>query len=163
VDHVVGVGVRHRLADLLERRHEPPAALGGVGAAFQQVLEGVALDQLHGQERPAVGEDAEVVHGRDVGVLQLPGDAGLVGEPPGRPGVGRALLPQHLDRDLAAQHGVGGAVDGAHAAAGDLLAEQVPRGRVRHPCGNADSSGTVNGGQRLVACCRGLAGPRRVK
>jgi hypothetical protein len=58
-------------------------------------------------------------------VLKLPGDAGLVGEPPGRPGVRRVLLLKHLDGDLAAKGEVSGAVNGAHAAAGDLLAEQI--------------------------------------
>ena len=120
VDDVVGVGVRHRLADLLEDRHEPAAVGRRVGPAFEQLVEGLALDQLHGQERPAVGQRAEVVNRRDGGVLQLAGDAGLVGEAAGRPGFGAVLLLQHLDGDFAAEGGVGGAVDDAHAAAGDL-------------------------------------------
>jgi hypothetical protein len=163
MDDPEGVGVGHRLADVLEDRYDSPPVGGRVRALPEQGGQGAALDQLYGQKRPAVREHAEVVHGRDVGVLQLPGDAGLVGEPPGRAGIGRVLLLQHLDGDLAAQHGVGGAVNGAHAAAGDLLAQPIPRGGVRHPRGNADSSGTVSGGARLVGCCRGIAGPRRVK
>ena len=41
------------------------------------------------------------------------------------PESGAKLLLQHLDGDLAAQRGVGGAVDDAHAAAGDLVEKRV--------------------------------------
>ena len=41
---------------------------------------------------------------------------------------GAVLLVQHLDRDFSAEDGIGGAVDDAHAAAVDLLAEGVALG-----------------------------------
>jgi hypothetical protein len=157
-----GVRVGHRLAKVLEDRYESPSIGGRVRALAEQGGQGAALDQLHGQERPAVGEHAEVVHGRDAGVLELPGDAGLVGEPPGCPGVGRVLLLQYLDGNLAAQHDVGGAVNDAHAAAGNLLAQPIPRGGVRHSRGHCDFSGALSG-KWLVGCFRGIVGPRRVK
>ena len=117
VDDVVRVGVGERLADLLEDGREPAALGRRVGPRLQQPVEGGALDELHGQEGPAVGQRAEVVDRRDGGVLQLAGDAGLVGEAAGGGGVGAVLLLQHLDGDFAAERGVGGAVDDAHAAA----------------------------------------------
>jgi hypothetical protein len=132
-----------RLAHLLKRRHEAPAPLGGVGATVQQLVEGFPLDEFHGQKRPAIGENAQVMHGRDVGMLQLPGDAGLVGEAPGRAGIGRVRLPQHLNRDLAAEHEVGGAVDDAHAAVGNLFAQLIARGGVRRLRGRANPSRVV--------------------
>ena len=46
----------------------------------------LALDELHGQERPAVGQGAEVVDRRDARVLQLAGDPGLVAGTGGRCG-----------------------------------------------------------------------------
>ena len=83
MDDLVGVGVADRLAHLLEDRDEPAAVLGGVVALLQQVVEGAALDELHRQERPAVGEGADLVDGRDAGVLELAGDRGLLEEPAG--------------------------------------------------------------------------------
>jgi hypothetical protein len=80
----------------------------------------VPLDELHGQEGAAIGQGAEIVHWRDAGVLELPGDAGLVGEAAGGAGVGGVLLLQYLNGYLAVQGGVGGAVNDPHAAAGDL-------------------------------------------
>ena len=86
-----------------------------------------ALDELHGQKRPAVRQRAEVVHRRDGGVLELAGNACLVGEPAGHPGAGAVLLLQHLHGDFPAERGIGGAEDDAHAAAGDLITEDETR------------------------------------
>ena len=95
VDDPVGVGVGDRLADLLEHRHEPAAVGRRVGPVLEQVVEGAALDQLHGQERPAVGQGADLVDRRDAGVLELAGDPGLLARTGGRPGrVGREAGPR---------------------------------------------------------------------
>src|SRR5262249_28060915 len=83
------------------------------------------LNELHGQNGPAVGQGPEVVDGGDPGVLQLPGDARLVREPGGRGGVRAEPLLEQLDGDLAAEDGVCGPVDSAHAAAGDLVEDLV--------------------------------------
>ena len=56
MDDAVGVGVGDRLADLLEDGHEPAPVGGRVRPVREQGGEGAALDQLHGQERPAVGQ-----------------------------------------------------------------------------------------------------------
>ncbi|MFO0799706.1 MAG: hypothetical protein U0804_19725 [Gemmataceae bacterium] len=131
VDHVVGVGVPDGLAHRLEHGHEPAAVVGRVAAGAEEVVEGVALDELHRQKRAAVGEGAEVVDRGDAGVLELAGDVSLVGEPAGDAAVRGELRLEELDRHLAAEGGVGGAEDGAHAAAGDLGAEDVPAARRR--------------------------------
>ena len=89
-----------------------------------RVAQGVAGDQLHGQEDGAVV--VALVEDRDhVGVRELRGGAGL-GHEAGRelvvvaqPGV------HHLDRDGAVEAQVGGLVDGGHAAAGDPRPDQV--------------------------------------
>ena len=125
VDHLVRVGVGDRLTNGFERGHEAPPFGGEVGAILQQLVERSALDELHRQERAAVRQRAEVVHGRDGRVLELTRDAGFVGESPGGPGRRPVLVEQDLDRHLPSEGGVGGAVDDAHAAAGDLVAQQV--------------------------------------
>src|SRR5262249_22292481 len=78
------------------------------------------------------GEGGHLVYGRDAGVLELAGDPGLLDESRGRAGPGRKPLLEHLDGDLAVQGEVAGAIDHAHAAPADLLAElEAGRGRDR--------------------------------
>jgi hypothetical protein len=113
------MGIADRLADLLEDGEEAAVLLRGRGALLEQVVEGPALDQLHGQERPAIGQAAETVHGRDAGMLELAGDPLLIQEAAGRAGGLVEPLQQHLDGHLAVEDGVGGAVDDTYAAAGD--------------------------------------------
>src|SRR5262249_13176029 len=67
----------------------------------------------------------------DPRVLQLAGDLRLVHEPTGRGGRRAEPVLQHLDRHLPAEGRVGGAVDHAHPAAGNLLPEGVPSRRGR--------------------------------
>src|SRR5437870_2698779 len=69
--------------------------------ARQQVGEGVALDELHGEEWPSVRQGAEVVDRRNRGVLELAGDARLVEEAPGCRRVDREAVLKELDRDSA--------------------------------------------------------------
>jgi hypothetical protein len=64
-------------------------------------------------------------------VLQLGGDAGLVGEAAGDAGVEGEALLQHLDGHLTAQRPVGGPVDHPHAAAGDLITQHIALRRDR--------------------------------
>ena len=84
----VGVGVPDRLAHLLEHRQEPPAVGRRVGPLLEQLVERPPLDELHRQERPAVGQGADLVDRRDAGVLELAGDPRLVEEPAGGERVG---------------------------------------------------------------------------
>jgi hypothetical protein len=80
VDHVASVGVGQRLAHLLEDAQETRLIVHRLGPFEQQVVKRAALDQLHGEEGPAVGQAAEFVDGHDPGVLQLAADLGLFDE-----------------------------------------------------------------------------------
>src|SRR5687767_6232212 len=99
----MGVGIANRVTELLEDGDEPAEFAGGALALRQEVPQRVPLDELHGQEGPAVGQGAEVVYGRDAGVLQLAGDLRLDDEAGGGGGVHGRAGPEELDRDLAAE------------------------------------------------------------
>ena len=129
VDDAVGVGVADRLADLLEDGQEPAAAGGRAAAAPQQVRRGSAplMSFMARNGRPSGRVPSSWTAGMP-GCCELAGDPGLVAEAAGRCGVGGVLVAaEHLDGDLAVQRGVAGAVDDAHAAAGDLVEEFVAR------------------------------------
>ena len=128
MDDLVGVGIRHRLTHLLERRHEPATFGGWVGTLGQEFIEGATADQLHRQERATVGKCAKIVDGWNGRVLQLAGDPRFVGEPAGRTGRHPEPVLKHLHRDFPRKGGIGGAEDHAHAAAGDLITQLVPPG-----------------------------------
>src|SRR5262249_34333079 len=77
---------------------DPSAALGRrVGALLEEGFEGAPPDELHGQEGPAIGESAHLMHGGDAGMLQLAGDPRLAEEALGGRRVGRVTLRQQLD------------------------------------------------------------------
>ena len=120
VDHAPGVGIGHRLADLLEDRQEPRPVVRRVLAGLQQRGQGAALDQLHGEVEPAVGEPAQLVDRDDPRVLELAADLRLLDEPADHLGVVAVLLQQHLDGQVAAEVDVAALEDRPHAAAGDL-------------------------------------------
>ena len=80
MDDPVGVGVADCLADCLEDGQQPAALGRRIGPVLEDRFEGATLDELHRQERPAVGQVADLMHGRDAGVLQLAGDASLIDE-----------------------------------------------------------------------------------
>ena len=149
MDDALLVRVADRLGDLFEDRQEAPAVeerrqpvehpvrdpfevirSGGTAAAsgsvrsFSNCSSVSAADELHGEERSAVGEGPDAIDGRDAGVLEPAGDARLVDEPPRGGGVRRVLRQEDLDGDFAAEVEVEGAEDDAHAAAADL-AEQT--------------------------------------
>ena len=77
VDHPLAVGVGHGLAHLLENLQEPGEVVSGVGPFLQELRQGLAADQFHGEERPAVRQCAEIVDGHDARMLQLAGDPGF--------------------------------------------------------------------------------------
>jgi hypothetical protein len=148
VDDAARVGERHRLTDLLEDGQEARQVGRGAGPLPEELGEGAALHQLHGEEGPAVVQPADLDDGHDAGVLQPAGDLRLLQEAALQVGAPTKLLAQHLDGQVAAQVGVGGAVDGAHAAAADLLVQLTPPG-VGRPAGRASRSGpaaAVSGG-----------------
>ena len=97
----VRVGVRHRLADAAERDKQRRQVVRRRPVA-KEAGEGVAAYELHGVERPAVGEAADLVDRDDAGALHLGHDAGLALELLDRPRPAGEPSPQHLDRDRPA-------------------------------------------------------------
>ena len=97
----------------------------GSVAGLEQLGQGVALDQLHGEERPAVGEGAQLVDRDDAGVLELAADLRLLDEAADHVGVVAEVFAQDLQGHVAAEVGVAALEDGAHAAAGDLAVDPV--------------------------------------
>src|SRR6185436_1049352 len=63
----------------------------------------------------------------DVRMAQAPRDVDLAAEPQSRGLVDRDLREQHLEGDLAAVRVPAGSIDGALAAAGQLVADLVAR------------------------------------
>ena len=103
------VGDLGRVADDLVGRQRP---------ARQPRGQRLALEVLHDQEGDAVLL-ADVVEHADVRVVQRPDDAGFAVEALAELRVGGELRRQDLDRDLAIEAGVDGAVDLPHASGGD--------------------------------------------
>ena len=86
--------------------------------AVDFVLERLALDELHHQ----VGRLMRIVDGvdrDDVLVMDGRGGCGFAEEPLDGDGIGGQLRGHHFDRDDAAELGVEGPQDGAHAAVAD--------------------------------------------
>src|SRR5262249_59376579 len=107
--------------------------------------QGPALDELHGQERAAVGEGADLVDGRDARVLELAGDGGFVVEPAdGRRGLAEGGANE-LDRDLPIEAWVGGPVNDPHAALVNLAHDRVSADGRRD---RLDSTGGTRGAER---------------
>jgi hypothetical protein len=97
--------------DLLEDR--PRLAELHPSAALETSREGLAVEQLHGQEAPLAVAD-EIVDAADVAVRDLLGEPDLVTETLQRRAARRALGGQQLDRHPAAELAVLGLVDLAH-------------------------------------------------
>ena len=163
VDHAAGMGIRQRLADLLEDGEEPREVVVGVGALGEHGRECAALDQLHGEVGAAVGERAELVDGDDARVLELPADAGLLDEAADDVGVAAVAGLEDLHGEVAAEVGVAGLEDDAHAAAGDLAQDLVAgdRGPVREVGGGPDDRGFLARRLGQDAGRRGVVGPPR--
>ncbi len=117
----------------------------------QQNRQGAALDQLHGEVRPVVGEGAQLVDRDHARVLQLSGDLRLLDEPADQVGLLTMLIEQDLDGQVAAEVAVAPLDDDAHAAAGDL-AEQLEPGQAVGWVGHLDRRGAdhrLGAGERL--------------
>ena len=122
MDDAAGVRGRESASDAgpdardLARRQRPAAA--------QDRREVLAVDQLHDDER-AVRVLAVVVDGDDVRVVERGGRLGLLAEARGEVGVAQVLGSEELEGDVAAEPGVGGAVDGRHPAAAEELDQAI--------------------------------------
>jgi hypothetical protein len=96
--------------------------------APHDVLEVVALEVLHHDERRPVGQLAEVDHARDVLALDPHGGARLAPEPFDDLGTLRGLAQQELQRDALAEVDVRRGKHDAHTAGTDLTLEAVLAG-----------------------------------
>ena len=101
--------------------------LEGLGA--DAVLEGLPLQQFHGDERPAFVL-VDVVDGADVGVIEGGGGLGLALEALQGLMVLGHFFRQELERDEAMELGVLGLIDDTHTAASELLQHAIVGNRL---------------------------------
>ena len=159
VDHAPGVGIGDRLARPTRRStgtgagrrpgpSRPPSSSASVSP----------LTSFMREERPAVGEGAQLVDRHDPGVLQLAADLRLLDEPADHVGVVAEVLAEHLDGDVAAEVGVAALEHRAHAAAGDLAVDPVAGRAVARP---RDRAGRAAARARRRCRGAGRAGRRR--
>ncbi len=111
---------RHGIADPLE--HAQPLAKGR--QAGQVVAQRRPAHQLHDVEQASVSELPGVVDRDDARVFEAGEHARFDSEPMDHAGIAEAV--RDLDRHLARQLLIVGAVHRAHAAAADRLDEPVP-------------------------------------
>ena len=96
------------------------------GAAGDDVLERGAIEKFHGDEGFA-GVFADVVDGADVGMVQRGGGAGFAFEAFQRLGVVGDVFREEFEGDEAAQAGIFGFVDYAHATAAEFFDDAIVR------------------------------------
>ena len=91
----------------------------------EHLVEVGLADHLHRVEHRAIGSNAEIVDGDDVGVLKLSGDAGFSDQGADQGLVGLALRVQALHGHDPAEILIEGCLDHPHSPASQLLAEDV--------------------------------------
>jgi hypothetical protein len=96
----------------------------GDGAAGDPLGERLSLDQLHGEEAPPL-RLLDPVDRRDVGMVERRQQLRLAPETGETLGVGGEGLGQQLDRDVATELGIAGAIHLAHTALAELLGNFV--------------------------------------
>src|SRR5688500_14912710 len=101
---------------------------------------------------------ADVVQRADVRVIQSRDDAGFTQEALDGFGVGVEVVGQELDRDLAAQTGVSGLVDHAHAARAEARQYLVMRDRLADHSDPVSVSGLSSTSRIFFESCIGVKG-----
>ena len=91
---------------------------------MNQVLERLALQQLHGDEGPAV-RFVDLMNRADVGVIQRRGGSRFTFESFQRLRIAREFFRQELQRDVATELEVFRFVHHAHAAAPELFQDAI--------------------------------------
>src|SRR5208282_2736107 len=94
------------------------------GLTVNAVLQGLALQQLHGDKRPAL-EFSNVVYRANVRVIERRGGARFAPEPLDSLGVPGNVVGKELQRHAPAQARVLGLVDHAHASAAKFFLYDV--------------------------------------
>jgi len=127
-------------------------------SARDLLLQRVAVEQLHHDELLALVL-ADVVNRADVRVVERRGHARLASEPIERLRVGGEIRGQELQRDLAAQADVFGAVHHAHAARAEPLQDLVVTDQgTKHSRLNCTAT---DGSARRARLCRARDRPSR--
>ncbi len=121
VDHA---GLVRRLERGRDLQGEVQRLLAGKRAARQPLLQVLAVDELHRQERRAV-RLVDAVDPGDVRVVQRREQLGLALEARQPLGVAGERLGQDLDRDVAVERRVDRLPDDPHPTLADLLGERV--------------------------------------
>ena len=96
------------------------------GAALDAMLQGLAVEELHGDEGLAVGL-TDIVNGADIGVIERGGGLGLALKPGQSLRVFGDFIGQELQRHKTPQAGILGFVHHAHAAAAQLFEDSIMR------------------------------------
>ncbi len=112
------------LADLAHDADEPRGLHRGALVGRHEI---VAVEQLHREEQPAVGQLAEVVDLDDVARAQARGGTRLVAEHLHHLRLLAEIEAEDLQRDLALDVDVLGLVDDAHAAFAEPAQDPIPR------------------------------------
>jgi hypothetical protein len=131
VNDAAGVGIGHRLANLLEDLQPARQVRVGVAAPGQERGQGLPLDQLHGEVGPPVGELSQLVDRHHARVLQLAANLRFLDEAADDFGPVLVFVLEHLDSQVAAEVRVAPPQHRPHAAAADLAQELVAPGRPR--------------------------------
>ncbi len=112
-------------------------ASGRQRTARRQVREFLAAHQLHGDEADAVGFVDFVDH-RDVRMLERRRRLCFLDEAGAPIRIGDELRRQHLQRHVAVQPRIAGAIDHAHTSAADFVEDFVAAERAPDQRGHAD-------------------------
>ena len=128
--------------------------LGQLGATLDLLPQVVAFEQLHRQERQAVGL-VEVVDAHNVDMGQAAGDLRLVVESFQGFGIFQELGKEHLDGDFLVANAIKGGEDRAHAAGAQMGADFVTFGQ--HAAGTEPKG---ERGFRRFGCFRRAEGER---
>jgi hypothetical protein len=151
VDDPRPVGLLDTVQGAGEERHGAAPGQGPFG--LQHLGEGAAPHVLHGEEK-LLAVMKEAVDGGDGRVAHPRQDLRLGPEPlddlrlPGQRG------PDRLDRHLALQHLVDGAIHGAHPAFADLLHDPVAADESADHCGPHESRTIVSRGALTPSAAR---------
>jgi hypothetical protein len=128
VDQAATVGVGEALGQLAGEAQGAERVEGRF--AVDEVGQDLPVDEVHDQVEEASLAAPEVDHGDQLGVAELTGEGGLLGEAGAHAGIGDQVAEEDLDREAAGEAEVAGAVDHPHRALADQLLEEVAAGQL---------------------------------
>ena len=132
-----------------------PTMRGSGSPLRRQFPQRLALDQLH--RDVAIGvDDARFVNGDDVRVIESGGERSLAQQPIECRLVVDCRPPDDLQRDVAAEPGVEGAIDLAHTARTEMQADFIRPERAARVAGSAGKGRPFSRERGMIA----VPGPR---